>query len=628
MNWRKGVWGIVAVATAGLTGTTTLLGQDREWEETTPYYEDDAWYDISEWFDGNDYNPTDEEIGIINDEVYDFGRNDVDFDNDRVYDYDFDRDYAYDDYLNDYGFYGGNYEVFDYDDAYPDNYDYGWTWYGYDEYDDDDWFYDWYDDGYATWYDWNDDGIFDTRYRYFDYDDDGYYDALLTQYDFDDDGIYEESDFDTFSDSVTSAQEDRARDTADEESRERQVSGTVRNVKTVSLKNSDNVVVLLSPESGERLTVDLGPEEHIEDLDIQSGDRLKATGPMTRIGGKRVLIANSLTVDGDATSIDRNTRQTQGTITSTREVRARDGRHLLAILEKDGDRLAVDLGDVGSARDLNLEEGDEVTVSGPRVKIGDRTILMAHQVRQDGRTHEIARTTTSDNSQTASQQRRDEQSRQTERKPGRVVGKITMMRKVKVRDSRRQVAQIRTDRGNTVVVDLGPAEEFDADVQPGDEIEARGALTRSGETSVLVATRVKADDQTLEIPSSRSDRERRQRREVSGEIIRLRNVKVRDERRRIATIETDEGQKIAVDLGARDRLEVDVNEGDTITVKGVLLRSRSGDRSMFVATRVTHDGETVTVARPFLGDDDEQEDVEESSRNRDRTRNRDRRDDE
>ena len=36
----------------------------------TPYYEDDAWYDVSEWFDGNDYNPTDEVWFRWDDERY------------------------------------------------------------------------------------------------------------------------------------------------------------------------------------------------------------------------------------------------------------------------------------------------------------------------------------------------------------------------------------------------------------------------------------------------------------------------------------------------------------------------------------------------------------------------------
>jgi hypothetical protein len=37
-----------------------------------PYYEDDAWFDISEWLDGNDYNPTDEIAGKWDDETYDW----------------------------------------------------------------------------------------------------------------------------------------------------------------------------------------------------------------------------------------------------------------------------------------------------------------------------------------------------------------------------------------------------------------------------------------------------------------------------------------------------------------------------------------------------------------------------
>src|SRR4051812_37629482 len=41
-----------------------------EFGDNTPYYEDDAWYDVSEWFDGNDYNPTDEAWWRWDDETY------------------------------------------------------------------------------------------------------------------------------------------------------------------------------------------------------------------------------------------------------------------------------------------------------------------------------------------------------------------------------------------------------------------------------------------------------------------------------------------------------------------------------------------------------------------------------
>ena len=54
---------LAAAIGAAMAFPVATLQADDEFGDNTPYYEDDAWYDVSEWFDGNDYNPTDEAIG-------------------------------------------------------------------------------------------------------------------------------------------------------------------------------------------------------------------------------------------------------------------------------------------------------------------------------------------------------------------------------------------------------------------------------------------------------------------------------------------------------------------------------------------------------------------------------------
>jgi hypothetical protein len=48
----------------------TILAADNEFGSNTSYYEDDGWLDVTEWFDANDYNPTDEKLGRWDDEAY------------------------------------------------------------------------------------------------------------------------------------------------------------------------------------------------------------------------------------------------------------------------------------------------------------------------------------------------------------------------------------------------------------------------------------------------------------------------------------------------------------------------------------------------------------------------------
>jgi hypothetical protein len=53
----------MAISLVGLFAAPSQLTAE-EWEEHTPYYEDDALLDVTEWLDGNDYNPTDERFGV------------------------------------------------------------------------------------------------------------------------------------------------------------------------------------------------------------------------------------------------------------------------------------------------------------------------------------------------------------------------------------------------------------------------------------------------------------------------------------------------------------------------------------------------------------------------------------
>jgi len=80
---------------------------------SSAHYEDDAWYDISEWMDGNDYNPTDESVWRWDDEVYNAHEDTSDdWDND-VYGYD-------DDNTSDrwfYDYYDDNYRSYYTDDV-------------------------------------------------------------------------------------------------------------------------------------------------------------------------------------------------------------------------------------------------------------------------------------------------------------------------------------------------------------------------------------------------------------------------------------------------------------------------------------------------------------------------------
>ncbi len=390
-----------------------------EWETNSPYYEDDAWYDVTEWFDGNDYNPTDEAIGRIDNDTFDYDENltSTDQDNDwnssyddvvsdGTYDYDYsnrdydDYDYSYDDYY-DFGYdYDNDYdEYYSYDNDYGYDYSYDamhdgdYSWYGYDDlYADDDWFYDYYDNGYSYYSDLDDDGLYDYSYSYYDWDNDGYYDAYSTYTDWDSDGFFEDWNYVSLNDTGNSEdKKNQASRQASKRGKLQSISGEVAGTKRVSTKEAKNLLVRITQDGGKELTVDLGPASELDDMDITEGDRISVAGPITKVGDKQLLIAQNLKTNGKSATIDRSRRKFTGTVEGMRQVKGRGQQNQLLVLKSDaGKRRLVDLG-AAQKLDINISQGDTVTVRGPATKIDDRAVVLAQTLTHDGNQTSIDR---------------------------------------------------------------------------------------------------------------------------------------------------------------------------------------------------------------------------------------------
>lgn len=350
--------GAAVLALAGVIGLTPAAKADEEWEESTPYYEDDAWYDVSEWFDGNDYNPTDEVVGRWDDETYEAWQ-DTGSDTD-----------------NDWGFY---------DNDVADN----------------DWFYDYYDYDYDYGYDYGlddeDEGLYNYTYRYYDWDDDNFYDAYTAYYDWDNDGVYEDVDYFSFNDVGTQTanqQQAQSESKSAPSSKAFTVTGTIQRTKTATVGGAKHTVALLKQEkSGNDVAVDLGRQDQLKDLNLESGKEIRVRGPMAKIGDKPIVMAQTVAMGGESFAIDRNRQSRRGEIVDTREVQLRGQKHLLAIIrgERNQDqRLAVDLG-AADRLDADPKKGDRIVVTGVPVKVQGKQLLMAQSFTLDGDRFTIAR---------------------------------------------------------------------------------------------------------------------------------------------------------------------------------------------------------------------------------------------
>ncbi len=346
-NRLAATFGAIALG-AALAAPASVLAD--EFGSNTPYYEDDAWYDVSEWFDGNDYNPTDEAIGRWDNETFSFADNVNSSDNDN--------------FLN-------------------------WGDYGYRDQSASDGFYDYYDDGYGQW---------DDKYysSYYDTDDDGVYDAYASYEDTDGDGTYEDFEYYAF-DSQTRGQDEARRQAESMQKQMRstamKVSGKVQSTKMVNVRDRVHLIATVDQSSGNSMAVDLGPNQTITQL--FQGDQLTAEGHVLNIGNKPVLVAKNATMANGSIEIDRNGKKYQGTVEMKKTVSVRGTDHQLVKVKTTNNKtMMVDMGPTSNL-DASLDEGAQVTVQGVPVKVKDRVILMARQVMTDGTKIKIQRETAS-----------------------------------------------------------------------------------------------------------------------------------------------------------------------------------------------------------------------------------------
>lgn len=572
------------------TFAAPVLG-DEEWVDHNPYYEEETWWDVSEWFDDDGYKRTD--TATKSGDYYD----------ESVYDET--SEGAYDTYDNDaYG-----YDASDYD-----AYDSGASSYGYDDrYTADDWYYDYWDDGYAFYDDTNDDGQYDFSYSLYDFDGDGYYDAYYSFADTDRDGLYEDVTVYTFSDPQDSqrqsaqhqrsqkqgSQQQSSQQTASKSSKAQQLSGKVTKTKKTSVRDSKHLVAMVKPDSGqsnEVVIVDLGPAEKLSSMSIEKGTEIKATGPMAKVGDKRVLVAQKASVDGRSQQIERNSQKLSGKIVDTRDFKARGQQNTAAILKTGQDKkVLVDLGPA-NALNVDLQKGDQVEVRGAPAKVNDRVVILAGSLRHDGQKVSIDRrenqqsqsgsqSGSNSDSQTArSDQARSDQQDQPSIQGKTISGRVVSMKRIDVRGTERQVAKVSSGDGE-LLIDLGPADKFQRDLRKGDRVSATGLITQSPKgMQVMMVRSLKLGGDSSQVAGRDSRQALSDRTSFTGKIVSMQKAKLRGEPRQLVTLKTDQGKQVVADLGAPDALDQDLKKGSQITVHGAAVKA--GDQVVLVALEV------------------------------------------
>ena len=344
-----------------------------EFEKSTPYYEDDAWYDVSEWLDGNDYNPTDEVVGKWDDEKYNANTASSDSDNDT-------NRTAKKTAIND-----------------KQNANNAWS----QDYDQNGRYADYGNPGRS--------GNYDFASIYYDYDRDGYCDALVTYQDTNGDGSYDKFDYFAFNTTKATEEGKRQGDQQPKSSKRHQVTGKIKDTNIADLrKGAQRLVAQVATDENKSILVDLGAADKYTLVGkqetqsnnqqssakqiIKTGDRVTASGPLIKVGDKEVLLAQSAKVgDQQEQQINRSGRMINGRVAKMKTAKVRGEEHKLALLSLESGKQA--LVDLGAADQLNvkLAEGDQIGVNGVPVKVKNRLVILANSITKDGEKSKIDR---------------------------------------------------------------------------------------------------------------------------------------------------------------------------------------------------------------------------------------------
>ncbi|MAT16688.1 MAG: hypothetical protein CMJ46_15620 [Planctomyces sp.] len=208
--------------------------------------------------------------------------------------------------------------------------------------------------------------------------------------------------------------------------------GQVEKTKRVRVRHTgeEHLIAVLKRENGKGTIVDLGPVKDIERFGLATGDTIMARGDLVAVGNREVLMARQIRNErGDTQNIrqprprgnreqrgqqrrDRNADQREdvasrnqqrqrgknitgsGEIIRTKKVNVRgQGReHLVVLMEtQKGERRVADLGPVKQFKNIELKSGDQITVTGDVVNVGESQVIAARKVEVDERTVRIER---------------------------------------------------------------------------------------------------------------------------------------------------------------------------------------------------------------------------------------------
>lgn len=182
------------------------------------------------------------------------------------------------------------------------------------------------------------------------------------------------------------------------------LQGEVTETRQVNIKGQQDKhrLIKMKTDRGQEVMVNLGPKARLSDMDLRRGDQIRVQGRVGTINGKNVLMAKSVRSGNQTHNIARQgqlfdsprdrSASIQGEIEQVKQFNMKgqqDAHNLARIRMQDGQSVVVNLGPKRNLRDLQLSEGDRVTIQGRRGKIDGKTVVLAEQIRSNNQTARV-----------------------------------------------------------------------------------------------------------------------------------------------------------------------------------------------------------------------------------------------
>ncbi|KAA5542120.1 hypothetical protein FYK55_15030 [Roseiconus nitratireducens] len=222
---------------------------------------------------------------------------------------------------------------------------------------------------------------------------------------------------------------------------------------------------------------DDGRYDEYDRYDFYSADAVEGRSAETDRARTRVEAESQNQNDSNRYVGPEDARQytVSGQIKQTKMAQVNGNKNLIVAVTTDNNKSQpIDLGPADGMQGKGFEVGTSITATGAMESIGDKNLLIAERVQIDG-----------GSAMEINRQSGDEWT-----------GEIVSVKTTKVDSSNHYLAVVDVD-GERQLVDMGPTDQYKAEIEPSTKVTVRGIPVRSGNYRVLMANRVNLAGQTI-----------------------------------------------------------------------------------------------------------------------------------